>query len=151
MKTALDEILCAYEASPESLIAVFQDVQERFRYLSEQHIREVAARLEVPLPQAYAVATFYNAFSLRPKGKYIIKICLGTAYHVRGAPRILEEAERLLGISRGETTPDGKFSLETVNCLGACALGPIMVVGEKSHGHVTPLTVQDILKETEKS
>jgi len=151
MKTALDEILCAYEASPESLIAVFQDVQERFRYLSEQHIREVAARLEVPLPQAYAVATFYNAFSLRPKGKYIIKICLGTACHVRGAPRILEEAERLLGISRGETTPDGKFSLETVNCLGACALGPIMVVGEKSHGHVTPLTVQDILKETEKS
>jgi NADH:ubiquinone oxidoreductase subunit E len=151
MKTALDEILGAYEASPESLIAVFQDVQERFRFLSEEHIREVAARLEVPLPQAFGVATFYNAFSLRPKGKYIIKICLGTACHVRGAPRILEEAERLLGISRGETTPDGKFSLETVNCLGACALGPIMVVGEKSHGHVTALTVQDILKETEKS
>jgi NADH:ubiquinone oxidoreductase subunit E len=149
MKTALEEILRGYEANPESLIAVFQDVQERFRYLSEEHIRAVAARLEVPLPQAYAVATFYNAFSLQPKGKYIIKICLGTACHVRGAPRILEEVERLLGISRGETTPDGQFSLETVNCLGACALGPIMVVGERSHGHVTPLTVQGLLKKAE--
>ncbi len=148
MKAALDDILGGYEASPESLIAVFQDVQKRFHYLSGEHIREVAARLEVPLSQAYAVATFYNAFSLKPKGKYIIRICLGTACHVRGAPRILEEVERVLGISRGETSEDGRFSLETVNCLGACALGPIMVVGEQSHGHITPLKAQRILKET---
>ena len=109
MKAALDDILGGYEASPESLIAVFQDVQKRFHYLSGEHIREVAARLEVPLSQAYAVATFYNAFSLKPKGKYIIRICLGTACHVRGAPRILEEVERVL--FEGKSPADAVKSL----------------------------------------
>jgi NADH-quinone oxidoreductase subunit E len=137
MKTALDEILRGHAASSQSLIAVFQDVQSRFHYLSAEHIREVAARLEVPLPRAYAVATFYNAFSLKPKGQLVIQVCLGTACHVRGAPRILEELERLLGISRGETTADGRFSLETVNCLGACALGPIVVAGGDYLGAMT--------------
>ena len=146
MKIALDEIFERHELFSESLIAVLQDIQEHYHYLSEENIQEVAARLNIPVSQAYSVATFYNAFSLKPKGEYIIQVCMGTACHVRGAPHIVEELERQLGIKRGDTTEDGKFSLETVNCVGACALGPVMTINGEYHGHLNPSKVKKILK-----
>lgn len=147
MKKVLDEIFAIHKPTPESLIQILQGIQNRFHYLPEECIKEVAIRLAIPLPRVFSVATFYNAFSLKPKGKNIIQVCLGTACHVRGAPRIVEEVERLLGIKNGETTEDGLFSLETVNCLGACALGPIMVVNGEYHGHLSSHKVEAILQE----
>ena len=146
MKIALDEIFERHELFSESLIAVLQDIQEHYHYLSEENIQEVAEKLHIPVSQAYSVATFYNAFSLKPKGEYIIQVCMGTACHVRGAPLIVEELERQLGIKRGDTTEDGKFSLETVNCVGACALGPVMTINGEYHGHLNPSKVKKILK-----
>ena len=107
----------------------------------------MAGELDLPLHHVYSVATFYNVFSLKPKGKNIVKVCMGSACHVRGAGRIMEEIERSLNIKNGETTPDGNFSLESVNCLGACALGPIMVLNKEYNGHITPAKVKKIFKE----
>ncbi len=133
----LEEILSRYPPIGESLIGVLQEIQARFHYLSEANLKRVAEGLQIPLPRVLGVATFYNAFSLKPKGETVIQVCLGTACHVRGAPLIVEEIERLLGVRRGNTTPDGRFTLETVNCLGACALGPIVVVDGEYHGNMT--------------
>lgn len=139
------EILVKYDRKGESLLAVLQEIQVTFSYIPEAVIKDVAAWLGLPVHQVYSVTTFYNAFSLKPKGKYVIQVCMGTACHVRGAPAIVEEAEALLGISRGETTKDGKFTLETVNCIGACALGPVMVINGDYHGHLTRSKIADIL------
>jgi NADH-quinone oxidoreductase subunit E len=136
-----------YSIRDEALMPILQDIQDKFHYIPEECLREVSQRLEIPLNRVYAIATFYNAFSLEPKGKYIIQVCMGTACHVRGAPEIVEEAERILKIKRGHTTRDMKFSLETVNCLGACALGPIMVINGEYHGHLSPDKVKGILKQ----
>ena len=144
---ALPEIIGGYPKSPESLIPILQEIQEEFNFLSEPSIKEVAVGLDLPLHHVYSVATFYNVFSLKPKGRNIVKVCMGSACHVRGAGRIMEEIERSLNIKNGETTEDGKFSLETVNCLGACALGPIMVLNKEYHGHITPAKVKKIFKE----
>ncbi|MGA1869481.1 MAG: complex I 24 kDa subunit family protein [bacterium] len=146
METPLDEIFGKHEGSLESLIAVLQDIQEKYHYLSEDNMREVAKRFNVPVSQVFSVAHFYTAFSLEPKGEYIIQVCMGTACHVRGAPRILEELERLLEIKDGETTEDKRFSLETVNCVGACALGPVMIINGEYHGHLNPAKVEKIIK-----
>jgi len=107
----------------------------------------VRDKLKVPLPRIYAVTTFYRAFSLRPRGRHVIQVCLGTACHVRGAPRILEEIERRLNVKPGGTTEDLNFTLETVNCLGACALGPLMVVDGRYFGRMTPSKVEKVIKE----
>lgn len=147
VKNPLDRIFKKHKLRPESLMPVLQDIQDKFHYLSEKCLKEVAKRLKLPLNRVFSVATFYNAFSLTPKGKYIIQVCMGTACHVRGAPAIVEELERLLGIKRGETTKDKKFSLETVNCLGTCALGPVMVIGGNYHGHLRRDKVESIVKE----
>lgn len=126
---ALSAILRKHEgASRGGLIAILEDVQSEYGYLPEAALRAVAERTGQSLVDVYGVATFYRAFSLRPRGKHLIAACLGTACHVRGAARVVEEIERQLGIRAGETTPDGEFSLETVNCLGACALGPVVVI-----------------------
>jgi NADH-quinone oxidoreductase subunit E len=146
---ALKKILDRYEAKGESLLALLQDLQQNYSYLPEEGLKAVAEKLQVPLNRVYSVATFYNAFSLKPKGKYVVQVCMGTACHVRGAPGIVEEAERVLGIKRGDTTDDGKFTLETVNCVGACALGPVMVVNGSYHGHLTRDKIGAILKEYE--
>jgi len=146
MDPQLQEIFESHACSSESLIAILQDIQEKFHYLAEDNLKLVSEQLAVPLHQVYSVTTFYNAFSLKPKGKYVIQVCMGTACHVRGADRLLEELERELGIANGETTPDQQFSLETVNCLGACALGPIMVVDGTYHGHMAPHKVNSILQ-----
>jgi len=143
----ISEIIADYPISPESLIPVLQEIQEDFNFLSEDSIKEVAEGLGLPVHHVFSVATFYNVFSLKPKGRNIVKVCMGSACHVRGAARILEEIERSLGLKNGETSEDGNFSLETVNCLGACALGPIMVINKKYNGHITPAKVEKIFRE----
>ena len=143
----IDDILEQYPKDPESLLPVLEDIQERFNYLSEDALKTVSEKLQIPLNQVYSVSTFYNVFSLEPKGKYIVQVCMGTACHVRGAPAVLEEAERFLKIKRGKTSKDKKYTLETVNCVGACALGPIMIVNGKYHGHMVANNVKKILKE----
>ncbi|MCX8053610.1 MAG: NAD(P)H-dependent oxidoreductase subunit E, partial [Armatimonadetes bacterium] len=129
-EAVVEEVLRRYPSERSSLIPVLQDLNRELRYLPEDALRQVACSLGVPLSQVYHVATFYAAFSLTPRGKHTIKVCMGTACHVRGAPRILDEISRRLGIASGETTADGEFTLETVNCLGACALGPVVVIDD---------------------
>lgn len=130
----------------DSLIAILQDIQSEYRYLPEDALRMVAKQLGLQLIQVYGVATFFKAFSLKPRGEHIVQVCLGTACHVRGAPAVLDEVRRQLGIEAGETSKDMRFTLETVNCLGACALGPVMVLDEKYHGQMSPGKVKKILK-----
>jgi NADH-quinone oxidoreductase subunit E len=133
-----------------SLIAALEEIQRRFRYLPPEALMMVSEGLNVPLSQTYAVATFYNAFSLEPKGKHCIQICMGTACHVRGSPQILDRLEMELGIEAGQTTPDGLFSLETVNCLGACALGPVVVMDGEYSGQMTGKKALKLLSRVKK-
>jgi NADH-quinone oxidoreductase subunit E len=131
----------------QSLMAVLEDVQARYRYLPKDALILISERMGVPLSQAYSVATFYNAFSLKPKGRHIINVCLGTACIVRGSKRVLERIADRLGIEPGETTEDGEFTLETVNCLGACALGPIIVVDNLYSGQMNASKADALLRE----
>lgn len=143
----VDQIIEGYDSDRSMLIPILQDIQQEYQYLPKEALLQVRDRLKVPLPRIYAVATFYKAFSLRPRGKHVVQVCLGTACHVRGASRILEEIERRLNVSSGETTEDFNFTLETVNCLGACALGPLMVVDGRYFGKMIPARVEEILEE----
>ena len=122
LKKKVSQILDNYQHDRGMLVSVLQDVQTEYNYLSKEALMQVSHSLDIPLTQVYSVATFFKAFSLKPRGRHLINVCLGTACHVRGAVRILEKIERDLGINSGETTPDLKFTLETVNCVGACAL-----------------------------
>ena len=142
VKTIVDK----YDASHDSVIAVLQDVQSEYHYLPEHALRAVASQLGLPLIQVCGVATFFKAFSLKPRGEHTVMVCLGTACHVRGAPAVLDEVRRQLGVEPGNTTDDMRFTLETVNCLGACALGPIMVIDGKYHGQMSPRKAKKILK-----
>ncbi len=144
-KDDLQGILAAYRGERRELIHILQDVQRRWGYLPSEAMREVAAFLRVPESAVYGVATFYSHFKFVRQGRHIIKVCLGTACHVRGGPLIMETVERELGIQSGGTTGDYKFSLEKVNCLGCCALGPVLVVGEEYHGKISPAQVPKIL------
>jgi len=121
-------ILARHADDRGGLIAVLEEIQARYGYLPEEALRVVSEQTGRSLVDVYGIATFYRAFSLVPRGKHLVCACLGTACHVRGAPRVVEEFERQLGIEVGQTTPDGQFTLETVNCLGACALGPVVVI-----------------------
>lgn len=143
-KSFINKVIQRYGGS-DSLISILQDIQSEFNYLPETAIRHVAKGLALPLIQVYAVASFFKAFSLEPRGKHSIHMCLGTACHVRGAPAVLNELERELGIKSGETTDDMQFTLETVNCLGACALGPVVVVDGKYYGQMTAGKVKKML------
>ncbi len=130
------------------LIATLEEIQARFGYLPEQELRNVARDTGISLVDIYGVATFYRAFSLKPRGKHLISACLGTACHVRGGPAIARKIEQELGIKAGETTPDNEFTLETVNCLGACALGPIVVADGHYFSCVKASEVKGILEKT---
>ena len=134
--------------SSETLLSVLQDIQAKYGYLPEEKLIETAETLDMPLIDVYGVATFYKSFSLTPKGRHQVKVCLGTACHVRGANRVIREMERKLGIVPGETSEDGEFSLETVMCLGCCAIGPVVVVDGKYYGQMTPAKVESILRTT---
>jgi len=131
-----------------SLIAILEGIQAKYSYLPEEALREVAHRTGRSLVDVYGVATFYRAFSLKPRGRHLVSVCLGTACHVRGGQAIAEEVYRQLGIRAGETTPDRQFTVETVNCLGACALGPVMVVDGHYFPHMTTSGVKDVIDRT---
>jgi NADH:ubiquinone oxidoreductase subunit E len=140
------EIIKWYAGEKGALIAILQDLQEEYHYLPKEALEQVAASLEISLSQVLRVATFYKAFSLTPRGKYLVNVCLGTACHVRGGVRNLEQLQGTLGIQAGETTKDGLFTLEKVYCLGGCALGPLMVIGEKYYGKMNPLKIESVLR-----
>jgi NADH-quinone oxidoreductase subunit E len=146
LKGKVQEVLKKYQHDSSLLVDILQDIQAETGYLPKEVLQETAAGLDIPMSRVYSVATFFKAFSLKPRGRYLINVCMGTACHVRGAGKVVEKIEEELGIRRGETTSDLKFTLETVNCLGACALGPIVVVGEDYHGEMTPETVSSVLK-----
>jgi NADH-quinone oxidoreductase subunit E len=129
-----------------SLIAALEEIQRRFLYLPPEALILASERIGVPLSQAYAVATFYHAFTLKPKGKHCLNVCMGTACHVRGSPQVLDRLESKLGIKSGRTTRDHLFTLETVNCLGACALGPIVVTDGEYSGQMTVQKTDTLLK-----
>ena len=123
-----------YQNNPEALVMVLQDVSAEYNHLPQEALRYVAEKLDIPLSKVYSVATFYTAFHLEPRGRHIIKVCLGTACHIRGAGQLVEELQRQLGIGPDETTEDLKFTVKTVNCVGACAMAPVVIVGEKYFG-----------------
>ncbi|HUW97065.1 MAG TPA: NAD(P)H-dependent oxidoreductase subunit E [Anaerolineae bacterium] len=135
------------DGGDRSLMAVLEEIQARYRYLPKDALILVSERMGVPLSQTYSVATFYNAFSLKPKGRHVINVCLGTACVVRGSKKVLERISDRLGIEPGETTEDGEFTLETVNCLGACALGPIVVVDGAYSGQMNASKSDALLRE----
>jgi len=139
------EIVKKHGKDKSSLIAVLQDIQESFNYLPKDALKTAGKALGVPFSRVYEVATFYTAFSLKPRGEHIVKICMGTACHVRGAAAIQDKMERTLCIKPGETTSDNKFSLETVNCVGACALGPVVVIDTEYHGQMTMNKVDKVI------
>ncbi len=147
----LDAILDRYDRNPAQLIPILQDVQAEENYLPRETLEAISEKLDVPLVRIYAVATFYKAFSLKPRGKHIIQVCMGTACHVRGGARILDKMMRDLNVGPGETTKDMAFTLETVNCLGACALGPIVVVDGEYHGQMNPPKWDKIYKTLKKA
>lgn len=131
-----ESIVDKYSKEKRYLIPILQDIQADYNYLPPIALTTVSKALDVPLIDIISVASFYNAFSLTPRGKYVVTVCMGTACHVRGAPQILDEFKRRLKIDVGETTKDGLFTLESVNCLGACALGPIALVNDNYHGQL---------------
>jgi len=131
------EIIARYGADKTASLAILQDIQAEYHYLPRAALEEVARSLGVPLSHIYRMATFFRAFSLNPRGEYVVKVCLGTACHVRGGPAILDTMERELGIKAGDTSEDNKFTLEAVRCVGACALGPVVLVNEHPHGNMT--------------
>lgn len=143
----LEEILARYPLSEPALIQVLQDVHRAYNYLPCDVLVKVAEALHVPLAKVFSVATFYKAFSLVPQGRTIVKVCTGTACHIRGARQILEELERLLHVKPGETTEDFGFTIKTVNCVGACAMAPVMIVGGRYHGAAKAVRVAKYLSE----
>lgn len=143
----VSEIVAGYQRKPSALIMILQDVQSHYRYLPIDALDRVAAEMDLPRAQIYGVATFYRSFSLKPKGKHHVCVCTGTACHVRQASVIVEKLERDLGINPGETSHDMEFSLETVNCLGACALGPLVTANGTYYGNMTVPKVDKMLNQ----
>jgi len=127
----VDSLIDSYADKKEQLISLLQDIQAEFNYLPRDVLVRVSQKLDIPLGQVFSVATFFRAFSLKPRGRHLVTVCLGTACHVRGGQRLVDKMERDYGIKPGETTEDMRFTLETVNCLGCCALGPVAVVDGK--------------------
>lgn len=147
----LDGILDNHGRDPANVIAILQDIQAETNWLPEEDLRYVCQALDIPLSKMMALATFYRAFSMSPRGRHIVSVCLGTACHVRGGERILGAVERELGIHGGETDADLQWTLETVGCLGACALGPIVVVDGEYHGQMTSLKATRLLQKIKKA
>ena len=142
----VDKIIDKHGGRPSSLLQIMLDIQSENNWLPKQALDRIGEKLEVPMNRIQHIATFYKAFSLVPKGRHNVHICVGTACHVRGATRILDSVEESTGIKSGETDLDLKFSVETVNCLGCCALGPVVEVNGKVHGKMTPVKTSEALK-----
>ena len=145
IKLKTKQIVKKHKGDKIALITILQDIQEAFNYLPKEALTAAGRALGIPASRVYEVATFYNAFSLKPRGEHIVKICMGTACHVRGASAIQDKMERTIGIKPGETSADNKFTLETVNCVGACALGPIVVIDTEYNGQMTMAKVDKII------
>ena len=146
----LDGVLQKNAYDTENVIMILQDITARYNYLPEVALTYVAKKMNIPVSHIFSVATFYKAFSLTPRGKYIINVCTGTACHVRGAEKIKETIEERLHIHEGETTEDLMFTLDTVRCLGCCALGPVITVNQKSHGGLDRKKTANIIEQYEK-
>jgi NADH-quinone oxidoreductase subunit E len=142
----IDQIIDSHQSEASSLIQVLLEIQGENHWLPRETLERVSERLQTPLSRTMHIASFYKAFSLVPKGRHEVHICMGTACHVRGAARVLDTVQDLIGIKPGETDLDLKFSLETVNCLGCCALGPVIVVDGEYHGKMVPAKSEDVLK-----
>ena len=142
----LEQILEGRRSQPNQLIEVLQDLQKNYGYISQEAMRTISQNLGVPLIEVYRVASFYKAFRLKPSGKHVLTFCTGTACHVRSATILLDQATSYLGVQPGEVTPDGLFSIEHVNCLGACALGPIVVESGSYHHHMTSAKVRKLIE-----
>jgi NADH-quinone oxidoreductase subunit E len=142
----VDSIIDSYADKKEQLISLLQDIQAEFNYLPRDVLVRVSQKLDIPLGQVFSVATFFRAFSLKPRGRHVVTVCLGTACHVRGGQRLVDKLERDYALKPDETTEDMKFSLETVNCLGCCALGPVVVVDGKYESRVDSDKLDRILR-----
>jgi len=142
----LEQILEGRRSQPGQLIEVLQDVQQNYGYISKDAMQAVSRGLGVPVMEVYRVASFYKAFRLKPAGKHVLTMCLGTACHVRSARLLIDQATGQLGVKPGEVTPDGLFSIEHVNCLGACALGPIVAENGSYHHHMTPGKLRKLIE-----
>ena len=145
----IDRIIDKHQGEAGSLIQVLLEIQSENHWLPKEALEKVSEKLQVPLSRIQHIATFYKAFSLVPKGRHEVHVCMGTACHVRGATRVLETVQDQTGIKPGETDLDLKFSLETVNCLGCCALGPVMEIDGKIHGKISTAKTADVLKKYE--
>jgi len=145
----IDQIIDKHQGEASSLIQLLLEIQREHHWLPKEALEKVSEKLNVPLSRIQHIVTFYKAFSLVPRGRHEIHVCMGTACHVRGAPRLLDTVQDLVGIKPGETDKDLKFSLETVNCLGCCALGPVIELDGKYHGKMAPAEIEGVLKNYE--
>ena len=150
MKEIIQEIIARYPAERRFSLAVMQDMQRRLSYVPREGLEALAARLECPLSSLYAMASFYKALSLKPKGKYVVRVCDGTACHLKGSALLLDSLAGLLGLSPGQTSGDGLFSLETVGCLGSCSIAPAMMIGDRYFAKVTTESLTTIIAEYRK-
>lgn len=144
--TAVNRILDKHKDNRTALISILQDIQEEFNYLPAEALKLISEKLKLKLVDVYGVATFYKSLRLSPQGKHNITVCSGTACHVRGTSKILDEVQSQLGIGPGDTSKDKKFTFNTVNCLGACAIGPVMVIDGKYYGQITPIKARNLIK-----
>ena len=141
----IDRIIDKYECETGVLIQLLLEIQRELKWIPPEAIARINKRLKIPVSEIYRVARFYTALSLKPRGRHLVRVCAGTACYVRGGPRILDSVERTLKIRAGETTQDGKFTLETVNCLGCCALGPVVEIDGQYHGKLTSANTEKLL------
>ena len=144
--TKVDAIIDHYNGDATSLLAIMQDVQDEANYLPREAVNHIADKLDVPIARIYSMATFFESFHLEPRGKHICTVCMGTACHVRGAQRLVEQLERDLDVKSGNTTKDLMFTVEEVNCVGACALGPLVIIDGEYHGNVTSNKLTKVVK-----
>ena len=142
----IDQVIDQHHGDASALIQILLEIQKKNRWLPKEVLERVSRKLQVPLSRIRHIVTFYKAFGLVPRGRHEIHICMGTACHVRGAPRVLDTVQDLIGVKPGETDSDLRFTLETVNCLGCCALGPVMEVDGKHHGKMAPAEIGNVLK-----
>ncbi len=145
--TKLNEIITKHKGKPGGLIPVLEEAQVALEYLPISVQKKIAQELNLPLSRVYGVVTFYSFFTMTPRGKHTVRVCLGTACYVRGGKEIADTLKKEFGIEDGETTPDRMFTLETIRCLGACGLGPVLVVNEDVHGRVKPSKIREILSQ----
>jgi NADH-quinone oxidoreductase subunit E len=151
MQETVDKIIDQYQGAPRHLLAVLQDIQAEYNYLPRPALEQVSRRMDVSMSRISYMATFFGAFSLQERGKHICTVCMGTACHVRGATQLVESFERVLDIKAGETTKDKEFTVETVNCVGACALGPLVIVDGEYHGNQNATKIERLVKKIRKA